>query len=107
MEKKENVYVANESNKLFSAFTDYSLGIFLSFVLGFMWSKIYQTWAIVYRDSQYDNNQPTYWMEDSPPTWITATESPNSFITSAILFFVIVGIIFTFCLRKRFKRTTR
>ncbi|MBS4218366.1 hypothetical protein KHA96_08585 [Bacillus sp. FJAT-49711] len=107
MEKKESVHVANEGHKLFSAFTDYSLGIFISIVLGVMWSKVYQTWAIVYRESQFDNNQPITWMEDSPPTWITATESPNSFLTGVIFFFVIVGIIFTFCLRKRFKVTTR
>jgi len=105
--EKESVHVANEGHKLFSAFTDYSLGIFISFVLGFMWSKVYQTWAIVYRDSQYDNNQLNYWMPDSPPTWITATESPNSFTASVIIFFLIVGIIFTFCLRKRYKSTTR
>lgn len=106
MEKEENDQIAEVDKKLLSIFTDYSLGIFLGFVLGFLVSKVYQTWAIVYRDSHYDNNRPTSWMTDSPPNWITVTENPDSFLSFVVFLFIIIGIIFTFCLRKRFKSMT-
>lgn len=51
----------------FAIFTDYSLGIFLSFVLGFIVSKVYQIWAIAYRGSHYDLNRSNSFMTDSPP----------------------------------------
>ena len=103
MEKQGDILTNKDEKKLFSHFTDYALGIFLGSVLGFIVSKIYQIWAIVYRDSQYDDNPVTSWRTESPPTWITATESPNSFSMSVITFFIIISILFTFCLRRRFQ----
>ena len=107
VEKQEDIHISDDQKKFFSFCTDYSLGIFLGFVLGFIISKIYQIQAIVYRDSQYDRNLVTSWYEQSPPTWITATESPNSFSMYVVTIFIIISILFTYFLRRRFQSVTR
>ncbi|WP_138416640.1 hypothetical protein [Aquibacillus sediminis] len=107
MEKEENDRVTNEGKKMFATIVDYLLAIFIGYVLGFIVAKVYQTWAIVYRESQYDLNRPTQWETESPPAWAFATESPNSFFALVVLFFIFICILFTFCLRKRLKTNAK
>jgi hypothetical protein len=72
----------------------YYLGALIGLVIGYVISKIYQIWAIVYRESHFDPHMTNSWNSNSPPLWITATENPNLFSFWVILIYIIVGIVF-------------
>ncbi len=79
---------------------DYSFGVFLGIVLGFIVSKVYQTWAIVYRETWFDPNRLTSWPAHNEPLWIHATENPTGFLLAVILLFGIISAAFTWAYRK-------
>ncbi|MFC6331984.1 hypothetical protein ACFP56_05060 [Paenibacillus septentrionalis] len=71
----------------------YYLGALIGLVIGYVISKIYQIWAIVYLESNLDPNMTNSRNTNSPPLWITATENPNSFSFWVTLIYIIVGVI--------------
>ncbi|MBB3112869.1 hypothetical protein FHS18_004971 [Paenibacillus phyllosphaerae] len=79
----------------------YYLGGFFGGVLGYIISKIYQIWAIVYRESQFDVNMTSSWPSGSPPLWITATEHPMRFSFWMVLIYIIIGVVSTIILLNR------
>ncbi|UUZ81211.1 hypothetical protein LJK88_42025 [Paenibacillus sp. P26] len=78
----------------------YYLGGLVGVVAGYLISKIYQIWAIVYRESRFDPHMAHSWSTQSPPLWITATENPSMFTFWVVLIFVILGMIFVRLLLK-------
>lgn len=86
-------------------FIDYAWGGFFGVILGFIVAKVYQTWAIAYRDSQYDLNPVTGWDTGSPPIWIYATEHPTSYSLIVVSFFFVIGILFVAYMRNKVKST--
>lgn len=73
----------------------YYLGGFFGGILGFIIAKIYQIWAMIYRETRFDSNMPSSWPSDSPPLWIRATEHPSKFSFWVVVLFIIVGIVST------------
>jgi hypothetical protein len=85
----------------------YYLGALIGGVIGYVISKIYQIWAIVYRESQFDPHMPKSWNTNSPPLWITATENPKMFSFLVVFIFIIVGVVFVRILHLKIKITKR
>lgn len=83
------------------AAAEYALGAFLGMVSGFMVSKVYQTWAIVYRDSYYHAERLSIWQTRNPPLWVQATEQPTYFHGVTTGLFLLIALGFTWALRKR------
>ncbi|MCM3633508.1 hypothetical protein [Paenibacillus camelliae] len=79
----------------------YYLGALIGLVIGYVISKIYQIWAIVYRESNFDPHMIDSLETNSPPLWITATENPNLFSFWVTLIYIIVGVICVRILHKR------
>lgn len=72
----------------------YYLGGIIGLVVGFVISKIYLIWAILYQQSNFDPHKPTSWNSDTPPLWLTASENPTIFTFWVILIYIIIGVIF-------------
>lgn len=79
----------------------YYLGALIGVVIGYVISKIYQIWAIVYRESHFDLHMQNSWNSNSPPLWITATENPKVFSFWVIIIFIIIGVIFVRILKTK------
>ncbi|NMO98262.1 hypothetical protein [Paenibacillus lemnae] len=84
----------------------YYLGALSGLIIGYVISKIYQVWAIVYRESRFDPNMSDSWNTNSPPIWVTATENPNSFSFWVVLIYIIIGIIFVRLLQIKINKET-
>jgi hypothetical protein len=91
---------SDEDIKLF----DYLIGMVIGAVLGFIVSKVYQAWAILYRETHYDPNKSMGWRTDMPPTWVFATENPTIFHAVIMILFILLAGLCTFYLRERWKR---
>ncbi|HIW32713.1 MAG TPA: hypothetical protein IAA29_07990 [Candidatus Paenibacillus intestinavium] len=72
----------------------YYLGGIIGLVVGFVVSKIYQIWAILYQQSNYGTHKLTSWDSDAPPLWLTATEHSAMFTFWIVLIYIIIGVIF-------------
>ncbi|SEC40315.1 hypothetical protein [Paenibacillus sp. GP183] len=79
----------------------YYLGALIGVVIGYVISKIYQIWAIVYRESHFDLHMQNSWNAKNPPLWITATENPEVFSFWVVFIFIIVGVIFVRILKTK------
>ncbi|WP_164472673.1 hypothetical protein [Cohnella candidum] len=72
----------------------YYLGALIGLVVGYVISKIYEIWAIAYRETHFDPHMTNSWQSDIPPLWITATEKPSLFSLLVILIYIVVGVVF-------------
>ncbi|MFD2615022.1 hypothetical protein [Paenibacillus gansuensis] len=67
----------------------YYLGGTAGLILGYLLSKIYQIWAIAYRQTNYDPNMAYSW-----PLWETATEAPAKFTFWVVFVYIAIGVGF-------------
>lgn len=72
----------------------YLLGGIVGLVVGLMFSKIYQIWAIAYQVSHLDPAMPTAWGQYEQPLWALATEHPRTFTWVVVLLFIGLGMVF-------------
>lgn len=71
-------------------------GGFFGFVLGLIVSKVYQSWAILYRVEGTGFSGENGWRDGilSTPLWVRATDHPLGFTIVIIVVFIIIGILF-------------
>jgi hypothetical protein len=79
----------------------YYLGALIGLVIGYVISKIYQIWAIVYRENHFDLHMQNSWNTKNPPLWISATENPEVFSFWVVFIYIIVGLIFVTILKTK------
>ncbi|MFC4323287.1 hypothetical protein [Litchfieldia salsa] len=78
----------NENNVLW--------GAFFGFVLGLLVSKVYLSWAILYRTEGTVYSGENGWRDGilSTPLWVRATDHPLGFTIGVITIFILIGILF-------------
>ncbi|WP_409250626.1 hypothetical protein V1502_10635 [Bacillus sp. SCS-153A] len=76
-------------------------GLF-GFILGLLVSKVYQSWAILYRAEGTDFSGENGWRDGilSTPLWVRATDHPLGFTIVIIIVSVIIGVLFAKYLSK-------
>jgi|GEM_PF-3712912 hypothetical protein len=62
-------------------------------IAGYVIAKIYQIWAIAYRQSRFDPNMANSWNTDSPPQWVWVTEHPNAFTFWIVIVYAGIGLL--------------
>ncbi|MFD1039686.1 hypothetical protein ACFQ3N_14960 [Virgibacillus byunsanensis] len=72
-------------------------GGFFGFVIGLVVSKVYQSWAILYRAEGMEFSGESAWKDGilSTPLWVRATKHSLGFTIVVVFIFIIIGIQFT------------
>lgn len=68
-----------------------SMGVFLGGLLGFLSSKIYQTWALSYRGDAYHNE--TFMEGQEIIIWRYAVDYPAIFLLLVVTIFSVLGYL--------------
>ncbi|MFF2483824.1 hypothetical protein [Paenibacillus sp. NPDC058071] len=71
----------------------YYLGGLIGLVVGYMFAKVYQSWAILYQVNRLDPNMQNSWPSNGPPIWIIATEKPAAFSFWTVVIFIAASMI--------------
>ncbi len=72
----------------------YYWGAFFGWVIGMIFTKVYQLWAVWFYGEGSRIAGVDGWWTNSPPLWATAYNHPHTFNVVLTTFFIIMGLLF-------------